>query len=44
MRRMNNDTKEIVDTLNLILTRMATNDDIASMATKDDIAELRVKS
>jgi hypothetical protein len=32
---MDKDTNEIVDTLNLILT---------SMATKDDIAELRVES
>jgi hypothetical protein len=38
---MDKDTKEIVDTLNLILTRMATKDDIVNMATKDDIAELR---
>jgi hypothetical protein len=43
MWRMDKDTKEIVDTLNLILTRMATKDDIANMATKDDIAELRAE-
>lgn len=40
---MDKDTNEIVETLNVILTKMATKDDIAGIATKDDIAQLRAE-
>jgi|SRR5208337_3215662 len=40
---MDKDTSEIVETLNVILAKMATKDDIANMATKDDISQLRTE-
>ncbi len=40
---MDKDTSEIVETLNVILAKMATKDDIVNMATKDDIAQLRTE-
>ncbi len=40
---MDKDTGEIVETLNVILAKMATKDDIANMATKDDISQLRTE-
>lgn len=40
---MDKNTREIAETLNFIVTRMVTKDDIANMATKDDIAKLRAE-
>jgi hypothetical protein len=43
---MDKDTNEIIETLNLILAKMATKEDIAElraeMATKEELAELRL--
>jgi signal transduction histidine kinase len=40
---MDEATGEIIATLNIILAKMATKDDIARMATKDDIEALRAE-
>ena len=37
---MDKDTKEVIDTLNVILEKMATKDELAGLATKDDIRHL----
>lgn len=41
---MDKDAREIVDTLNFIVTRMVTKEDLANMATKEHLAAMATKT